>query len=536
MNLFDKIRHRILFHRRAGRFDRELDEELRFHLQKQIEDNLKAGMTPAEARYAALRIFGGVEQIREECRDTRPARFIEELWHDLRYGLRMLRNNTGFTAVAIVTLALGIGANTAIFSLINAVLIRSLPVSRPEQLVLLQPRHRGEPRYISYPMYRDLAERQQVFSGVIATSGQGTRRFTLAASGRQLEQVRTGKVSMNYFAVLRVEPFLGRTFEDVPENAAAPEAVISYGFWERQFGRDPAVIGKEIRTTIGNAPDLAERVFTIVGVTPPEFFGETVGDAPEVWVPIAHSITESSLKSRRGSFIQVIGRLKPDVSEPQALAATNVLYQQLLAEEIARGPTIVLPQHRAADYRVEFENAAGGLDRLRRQYSTPLFCLMAAATVVLLVACSNLANLLLARGTSRSRELAVRLALGAKRSRLVRQLLTESLLLAVAGSALGLVVASFGSTLLVAMITTRAGSVILDAAPDARVLGFALLLSCGTALLFGLVPAYRGVAVGIGPALKLASRNPTARAETQCHGRVLVAATVALSLALVSVA
>ncbi|PYU89080.1 MAG: hypothetical protein DMG08_22755 [Acidobacteria bacterium] len=519
MNLFHAMWRTMISLLRSGRLDRDMDEELRFHMERQIDDNIKKGMAPQEARFAALRAFGGVE---------------EELWHDLRYGVRMLRKNPGFTAVAIVTLALCIGANTAIFSLINAVLIRSLPVSRPEQLVLLQARHRGEPRYISYPMYRDLAERQQVFSGVIATSGQGSRRFTLAGSGRQLEQVRTGKVSMNYFAVLGVEPFLGRTFADVPENTAVPEAVISYGFWERQFGRDPAVIGKEIRTTIGNAPDVAERVFTIVGVTPPEFFGETVGDAPEVWVPIAYSITESSLKSRRGSFIQVIGRLKPDVSEPQALAATNVLYQQLLAEEIALGPTMVLQQHRAADYRVVFENAAGGLDRLRRQYSMPLFFLLAAAAVVLLVACSNLANLLLARGTSRSRELAVRLALGAKRSRLVRQLLTESLLLAVAGSALGLVVASFGSTLLVAMITTRAGSVILDAAPDARVLGFALLLSCGTALLFGLVPAYRAAAVGIGPALKLASRNQSAGAGTQRLGRVLVAAQVALSLALVS--
>src|SRR5438876_5230233 len=249
----------------------------------------------------------------------------------------MLRKNPGFTAVAIVTLALGIGANTAIFSLINAVLIRSLPVSRPEQLVLLQARHRGEPRYISYPMYRDLAERQQVFSGVIATSGQGSRRYTLAGSGRQLEQVRTGKVSMNYFAVLGVEPFLGRTFADVPENTAVPEAVISYGFWERQFGRDPAVIGKEIRTTIGNAPDVAERVFTIVGVTPPEFFGETVGDAPEVWVPIAYSITESSLKSRRGSFIQVLGCMGSFRTRSRAALRRSAFEWRLAREEPKSG-------------------------------------------------------------------------------------------------------------------------------------------------------------------------------------------------------
>src|SRR5437867_1823636 len=515
MNLFHAMWRTMISLLRSGRLDRDMDEELRFHLERLIEDNIKAGMGAKEARYAAMQAFGGVEQIREECRDMRTARFIEELWHDLRYGLRMLRKNPGFTAVAIVTLALGIGATTSIFSLINAVLIRSLPVSRPEQLVLLQARHRGEPRYISYPMYRDLAERQQVFSGVIATSGQGSRRFILAASGRQLEQVRTGKVSMNYFAVLGVEPFLGRTFADVSENAAVPEAVISYGFWERQFGRDPAVIGKELRTTVGNAPDSVERVFTVVGVTPPEFFGETAGDSPEVWVPIVHSIFESSLKSRRGSFIQVIGRLKPDVSKPQALAATNVLYQQLLAEEIALGATMVLPQHRAVDYRVVFESAAGGLDRLRRQYSTPLFFLMAAATVVLLVVCSNLANLLLARGTSRSREIAVRLALGAKRSRLVRQLLTESLLLAVAGGALGLVIANFGGTLLVAMIGPRAGSVILDAAPDARVLGFVLLLLCATALPCGLVPALRAPAACRVPDIKSASPMQSAGPATR---------------------
>src|SRR5438874_4619009 len=235
MNLFHAMWRRMISLLRPARLDREMDKELRFHLERLIEDNVKAGMGAKEARYAALRAFGGVEQISEECRDMRAARFIEELWHDLRYGLRMLRKNPGFTAVAIVTLALGMGATTSIFSLINAVLIRSLPVSRPEQLVLLQARHRGEPRYISYPMYRDLAEHQQVFSGVIATSGQGSRRFTLAGSGRQLEQVRTGKVSMNYFAVLGVEPFVGWTFSAVSEDAAAQEAVLSYGFWDRLF-------------------------------------------------------------------------------------------------------------------------------------------------------------------------------------------------------------------------------------------------------------------------------------------------------------
>ncbi|PYV09173.1 MAG: permease, partial [Acidobacteria bacterium] len=492
-----ELRRRLRFLFRRDRFDGELEDEMRSHMEMRLEQNLESGMPADEARRAALRQFGNFTLLKEVSLEMWTFRSIEIFVQDLRYGLRMMRRNPGFTAVAVLSLALGIGANVAIFSLINAVLIRRLPVPNPDQLVLVRARHKGELRYISYPMYRDLAGGQHVFEGLLATSGQGRRRVEIAGAHRQLEQVRTARVSANYFSVLGVTAQYGRTFAAPSEEQAAPEAVISDSFWERQFGRAPTAVGESLRMMIGNAPDVVERVFTIVGVAPREFFGETAGDAPEVWIPIAHSISREMLERRNGSFIQVMGRLRPGSPESQARAGFDVLYQQLLAGEVAAfgARSIVRPEHRASDYRIELENAARGLDVLRRQYSRPLAVLMASVVVVLAIACSNLANLLMARSTARSKEIGVRLALGAGRARLVRQLLTESLLLALAGGALGILVAGFGSRLLVGMIESRPGALALDVAPDSRVLAFALALSVATALVFGLAPALRGSAV-----------------------------------------
>jgi predicted permease len=528
------IRQLIALFRRS-RLEEDMSRELRFHLERQIEDNVKKGMTPQEARHAALRTFGGLDQIKEECRDRHGMCFIEDFLKDLRYSLRMLRRSPGFTAVAVLSLALGIGANTAIFSVMNAVMIRYLPVSDPERLVVLRAAHLAERRYISYPMYRDIVARQQIFEGVLATASQGRKRMTIAGPGRQLEQVRSSRVSANYFSVLGVRAQAGRVFSAPAEDSIAPEAVISDEFWERQFGRSSSAIGETLRMTIGNYPDAFIRDFTIVGVAPPEFFGEEAGDAPEVWIPIYQSIMPGTLRRRNGSFIEVMARLHPAVSHTQARVGLDVLYQQLLAEEVASGvPSDVRSEDRISDFRIELERGSRGLDGLRRQYAKPLTVLMATVGVLLLIACCNVANLLLAQGSTRSREIGVRLALGAGRGRLVRQLLTESLVLALSGAALGLLLARFGSDVLVSMITVNRGTLILDVTPDARVLAFTLALATATALLFGVLPALRSASVDAAAAVKSSGRTQTAGRRSQRFGKALIAAQVALSLALLS--
>jgi predicted permease len=532
--MFDTLRKKLHYLIRRDRFDRDLDEEMRFHLAMKTQENLESGASPEDARYAAQRRFGNTTRLKEVSHETWGLGWLESLLQDLRYGARMLRRSPGFAMVAVLSLALGIGANTAIFSLINAVLIRTLPVPEPEQLVVLTTRQQGRPWYISYPLYRELAARQQVFSGVTATSGQGRKRFTLVDSGEQLEHVRTARVSANYFSVLGVNAHIGRTFSDFDEDGqSAPAAVISNGFWERQFGRDPGVIGRSLLTTVGYAPDAIQRVFTIVGVTPPEFFGETVGESPEVWLPIVHGIPAASLKRITGSFIQVVGRLKREVNEAQALAAMKVLYQQLLAEEIAAGgQTSVRREHQVADYTLHFESGSRGLDYLRRRFSRPLQILMLTVGIVLLIACCNIANLLMARASYRQKEIGVRLAIGAGKGRLVRQLLTESLLISLLGGALGLVVSAYGSALLISLISDSSGSLILNADPDTRVLWFTLLVSTVTGLLFGLVPAFRATAVNVMPSLNAVSHSQVAGGRSQHFSRVLIVSQVALSLLL----
>jgi predicted permease len=532
--MFESLWKRILFLLRRNRFDRELDEEMRFHLEMKTQENLESGASPEDARYAAQRRFGNITRLKEVSRETWGLGWLESLVRDLRYSARMLRRSPGFALVAVLSLALGIGANTAIFSLINAVLIRTLPVPDPEQLVVLSARQKGRPWYISYPLYRELAARQQVFSGVMATSGEGRKRFTLVDSGEQLENVRTARVSANYFSVLGVHPHIGRTLSAFDEDGqSAPAALISYGFWERQFGRDPGVIGRSLLTTVGYASDAIQRVFTIVGVAPPEFFGETVGESPEVWLPIVHGIPAASLKRITGGFIQVVGRLKPEVSEAQALAAMKVLYQQLLAEEIgAGGQTSVRREHQLTDYTLHFESGSRGLDYLRQRFSRPLQILMLTVGVVLLIACCNIANLLMARASYRQKELGVRLAIGAGRARLVRQLLTESLVISFLGGALGLIVSAYGSALLVSLISDSSGSLILDAEPDTRVLWFTLLVSTMTGFLFGLVPAFRATAVNVMPSLNAVSHSQVAGGRSRRLSRVLIISQIALSILL----
>src|SRR5262245_47055492 len=507
---------------RRTQVERELDEELRYHIEQQTEQNIRLGMSQAEASHAARKTFGGVEQAKERSRDARGVRFIEELWKDLRYGMRMLRKNPGFTLIVALTLALGIGANTAMFSLIDALLLKALPVRQPEELVSLS-------RRFSYPGFRILREHDQVTTGLVAFTPV---RIGVSIAGRSEPTALGHLVSGNYFSVLGVNPILGRLLgeDDDRTPGAHPVAVISHGYWRRRFGADPAIIGKTI--------SLASKPFTIIGVAPPEFFGVIVGASPDIFAPVMMAAQFMDASQRSGSILEAIGyrnfnvfgRLKPGVTEAQAVAGLEAPFRRF-RDELARyyGPNDPRPEE-----KLTVTSFSSGLSELRGQFSEPLLILMTVVALVLLIACANVANLLLARASGRRKEIAVRLCLGAGRTRLIRQLLTESVLLAIVGGALGLLVASWGSQLLLALMSTGLTPIYLDVRTDYRVLGFTGGVSILTAILVGLTPALRATRVDLIPALKDNARGLSGDVFRMRLGKGLVVLQVALSVILIA--
>jgi predicted permease len=477
-----------------GRLDRELDAELQFHLEMQAEDNARAGMDPRNARYAAARSFGGVEQIKERHREGRSFAGVESIFKDLGYALRTMRGNPGFTATAVVSLALGIGANTAIFSLIDALMLRWLPVSHPEQLVqIVVPMRDRVQNTFPYPTVLDLARRHDVFDGL---AGFSSDRFNTGDA----ERTPGAWVSGDYYKTLGLAPVAGRLLTEADDQIGAPPvAVISDGYWARKFGRDPAAVGKSIRiedNPLGTGTALGTPV-TIVGVSPPGFEGMDVSQHADISLPIA--VTPQIIRDSYGQGLigaaywnrQIVARLKTGMSPAQAKAGLAVVW-----------PLVKAPREVLA-VKPDLLAAGTGWTELRQKFQKPLLVLMGTAAVVLLIACANLANLLLARSSARQREIAVRLAIGAGRGRVIRQLLTESGLLAVAGAVCGVAIAWLGSRFLVELLSSAQRTPItLDIAPNAHILLFASLAAIATTLLFGLAPAFRATAQGPASALK----------------------------------
>jgi len=443
------------------------------------------------------------------------------MYNDLRFALRQLRKNPGFTAVVILSLALGIGANTTIFSLIDAVLLKLLPVKDPKQLVVFAHRDTGLPSTGSnYPLYQTLRERSQSFSGCFAF---WALEFRAAPSGEEGQTARGQYVTPNYFSVLGLQPILGRALSESDDSE--PVAVISHGCWQRKFGGSRDVIGK---TLVVNGTPL-----TVIGVTPPEFFGLQVGSSMEISMPLGIQPRVSpefgdQRQVRRGTWgLCIVGRLKPGVELERARAEAEVLVHPWVEDVVIRAGNKM-----GSWSRIELLPGSTGLDALRRKFSRPLQVLMAIVGMVLLIACANVANLLAARSVMRQKEIAVRQAIGAGRSRLIRQLLTESILLATTGGAAGLWLALWGGSFLVRFISTGGIPIQLDLAPDWRVLAFTAGISVLTGILFGLAPALRGTRLDLTPTLKEGIGTHAGTATRWYWGKFLIPIQVALSLTL----
>jgi predicted permease len=513
---------------RGDKVNREIEEEFEAHMEEAIAE----GRDPQEVR----RAFGPVLRQRETSHAIRVAGWPESFFQDTAYGIRSMGRSKALTAVALLSLALGIGANTAIFSLLDAVLLRSLPVKDPQRLVLLGTAdwdgitdYYGATELYSYPFYRELQKQNMVFSDTSAILSLRNDIHGFIGNETASVPMKVQTVSGTYFATLGVEAEMGRMLNEADDNSEGdhPVAVVSDAWWKRAMGKDSAVLGRTLK--------LGDAVFTIVGIAPAEFFGTSVGEAPDVWVPL--SMLKSVpprwdvYKDNFSASLYIVGRLKPGVTVEQATANVNVLFRQILSRFTDRKPT----QRELKDLNnahVPLTPMATGIARLRRHFSEPLQLLMGIVALVLLIACTNIANLLLARSTGRAREIAVRQALGARRGRIVRQLMTESLILALAGGAMGVAFAMGASRLLLRMVSSGPEVTPLNVGLNTTVLLFTLGITAVTALLFGTIPAFRATRMELTKTLK-EGRGMVKGGTKNLLARAMVVLQVALSLVLV---
>src|SRR6266699_5841378 len=482
------LRLRSLF--RWAQADQELNEELGAYLEMEAAEKMKQGMSRKDAVRAVRLERGTLEITKETVRSAGWESFVERCWQDLRFAVRMLRKSPGFTAAVVLTLALGIGATTAIFTLIDAVMLKSLPVANPKQLyrlgdnnnccVMVGTQNGGSFVLYSHPLYEYLRDSTPEFSELAAFE-PWTSDLSIRRNGSAAEPYRGEFVSANYFNTLGVRAFAGRLLVPPDDSASAPRvAVMNYRTWQQRFGLDPSVIGSTLN--INGVP------CTIAGVTPPGFYGDTLrSDPPDFWLPLVAEPNDR-LQNAKLEWLYLMGRLKLDSVPGQVQARLTGELQQWL-----NGHREVIGGHDGGDIpkqHVHLTPAPSGVDWMQMNYATGLRLLVTLSALLLLIACANIANLLLARGAANRSQTAVRLALGAPRHRLIRQMLTESVLLAVAGGAVGLYVAYAGTRAILLLAFRGANYVPIDARPSLPVLGFAVLLSLVTGIVFGIAPAW----------------------------------------------
>jgi putative ABC transport system permease protein len=510
--------------RRRDAFEDGMDEEMRFHLEACAADLVRRGLSLEEARRRAHLEFGSIEKQKDIARANVGMRLLDELRGDVRYALRMFARNPTFALTAVLTLALGIGANTAIFSLIDALMLRSLPVHRPQDLVQLNFAGDADgpanPTF-SYSMVRAFDEQRDLFDGACGYTGSS---FAVGAPGA-LSRVPGALVTGSFYETLGLTPAAGRLIVRDDDKPGAPiVAVLSYGYWERQFVRAPQAIGQTV--LLNGAPA------TIIGVSPPGFVGANVGQTADITVPVSAILAvapqDAGLLGKGNFWLRTLARPKSGLTTSEATVRLNTVWRAI-------GDTVIPPNWSAprrkdlANARFELTPGATGWTYLREIYTKPLWVLMSAVGLVLLIACANVASLLLARASTRQREIAVRLAIGARRGRIVRQLIAESALLSVMGSACGLILALFSGRFLLDMLSTGPVRVDFDLSPNGHVLTFTTAAAVWTTILFGLAPALKSTALDHSASLKEDARTASAMSRWLPS---LVALQVALSIVL----